>query len=241
MFATPSYLDHASCQYADIPLAFFILSTIALICLHSARSSSERGLLVLAGFMAGCAGWTKNEGLLFILATCIVLLVPALWNRSIMAKRFVPFLAGLVLPLAVIIFFKAAIAPPNDLIGSQRYLDVIGRISDVNRYVTILKTFGVNFWVFGRWSVSPLLPLFAFIGLRGIDRQMLRTYGWVSGIAVLAIVLVGYYLVYLNTPFELYTHLYSSLDRLMLHLWPSCLLLLGLCTKTRTTAEIQIS
>jgi hypothetical protein len=165
LLATPSYLEHASNQYADIPLAFFILSTVALICLHSEQERADGRLLVLAGFMAGCAGWTKNEGLLFIVAVCTVLLLPSLTDRSVISRRFVPFFAGLLLPLAVIIFFKATIAPQNDIIGAQSYERAILRTSDINLHSTILKNFGTNFWVFGRWSLSPMLRLFAFIGL----------------------------------------------------------------------------
>src|SRR5262249_1932594 len=68
----PAYLDHATSQYADVPLSFFILSTIALICLY--EEQSDKRMLMLAGFTAGCAGWTKNEGLLFIAATYIAFL-----------------------------------------------------------------------------------------------------------------------------------------------------------------------
>jgi len=55
--------------------------------------------------------------------------------------------------------------------------------------------------------------------------------GWLAGCLILAIVLAGYFVVYINSPFELRSHLVTSLDRLMIHLWPSFLLLLGLCTR----------
>ena len=64
------------------------LSSLALLCLYSERAPGESGLLVLAGFMAGCAGWTKNEGLLFISALlCIGFAFANNRERSIIQNR----------------------------------------------------------------------------------------------------------------------------------------------------------
>jgi hypothetical protein len=53
-------------QIADVPLAFFMLATVGLLCLHDRTSTAGKGGLILAGMMAGFAAWTKNEGLLFL-------------------------------------------------------------------------------------------------------------------------------------------------------------------------------
>src|SRR4029079_15212073 len=76
VLSTPDVQHHATTQFADVPLSFFVVATIALICLYSEDLPGGRGLLVLAGFTAGCAGWTKNEGLLFIVAARVALLAP---------------------------------------------------------------------------------------------------------------------------------------------------------------------
>ena len=68
------------------------------------------------------------------------------------------------------------------------------------RHIAILKYGLAMLWSFGAWNVNPIIPLFAFVGLRGIDRNMLRSWGWLTGAAILSTMVAGYYLVYLVTP-----------------------------------------
>lgn len=225
LLGTPFYLWHAGSQYADGPLSFFILSTIALLCLYT-EHNSDRRLLVLAGFTAGCAGWTKNEGALFIVACCVALLLPVGRAQSKVVERFVAFSAGLVFPLATIILFKVTIFGRNDLIHFQS--DTIAKILDLGRHRMIVASYVTKFVSFGEWTVSPFLPLLLLIGVRGINRQVMRSFGWVTGTIVVGLLLMGYYFVYLVTPIDLQVHLNTSLDRLFLQVWPSMILLAGL-------------
>jgi len=119
----------------------------------------------------------------------------------------------------------------NDLIENQTYGGAIEKITNLERYVVTLEYFVKTFWTFGAWSLTPFIVLFAYVALKGIDRNVFRNSGWLAGCLILAIVLAGYFVVYINSPFELRSHLVTSLDRLMIHLWPSFLLLLGLCTR----------
>jgi 4-amino-4-deoxy-L-arabinose transferase-like glycosyltransferase len=231
LLGTPLYLDYSTSQYADIPLSLFILTTIVLIFLHWEREPNDPRLLVLAGFTAGCAGWTKNDGLLFILAASSALLMAALWKKFRFWRRFASFLVGLLIPLLVITVFKLTVAPPNDLIENQDH-KTMQRVLELDRHITILKNVGGTSWTFGGWSLQPMIPLFAFVVLRGADRRMLRRPGWLTGLVILSVTAIGYYFVYLITPLPLQYHLDSSLARLMLQLWPSFLLLLGLIARS---------
>jgi len=228
LLGTPNYLEHGTSQYADVPLSVFILCTIALICFYFQHEGGRRGLLVLAGFTAGCAGWTKNEGLLFIAATCGVLLLPSLRKPAATFRRFAPFSAGLLIPLAAIVFFKLTVAPPNYMLQGRQSQELIRQMLDSGRHIAILRSFVSTAWTFGLWTVQPLIPLLAFIGLRKIDRETLQSFGWLTGIGIILLVLAGYYVVFLATPIPLQYHLESTLDRLLLHLWPSFLLLISL-------------
>ena len=71
--ATPFFAQQGAAQYEDVPLSFFILATIVL--LHfgfqhpsESRPRHSRGPWALAGLSASFAAWTKNEGLLFLIA-----------------------------------------------------------------------------------------------------------------------------------------------------------------------------
>jgi hypothetical protein len=229
LLGTPYYLELGSDQFADVPLSFFILTTIALIVIHLERSPANSGLLTLAGFTAGCAAWTKNEGLLFLLVTCVAVL-GALLFRGNPILPFGSFMLGALVPVTVIVFFKLAIAPRNDLIAASNYETLMG-IVNPDRHLSILRYAGRLLWSFGEWRVSPIVPLFVFVVLRGSDRRVLASSGWVTALSILATMVAGYYSVYSITPHDLQYHLDSSLDRLMTQLWPSFLLVLGLAAR----------
>jgi hypothetical protein len=234
LLGTPFYLDYATSQSADVPLSLYILVTIALILFQANESPENRGPLVLAGFAAGCAGWTKNEGLLFIAAALLALLTPAFWKTRDTLRRLSAFLAGIALPLAMIFWFKFAVAPPNDIFGSRHYAEVIQKVTSPQRYMTVLYQLSDNFWSFGDWMVNPILLVFGYVALRRIDRRMLLNTGWLQGVFICATVLIGYCAVYLITPMDLQWHIDTSLPRLYLHLWPTFLLLAGLIAAENT-------
>lgn len=82
--------------------------------------------------------------------------------------------------------------------------------------------------MFGEWSVSQIVGL---IALKGIDHKILDNRGWLIIVAILVGVLAGYYIVYLATPVPLELNIPPTLNRLMLHLWRSVLLVVGRSVK----------
>jgi hypothetical protein len=228
LLGTPFYLDYATSQSADVPMSLYVLVTIALICFQANEAPEHLGPLVLAGFAAGCAGWTKNEGLLFIAATLLALLTPVFWKTRDSLRRMLAFLAGMALPLAIILWFKFAVAPPDNIFGSRQYAEVIQKVTSPQRYLTVLFHVSDHFWSFGDWLVNPMLLLIGYVVLQRLDRRMLLNRGWLQGVFICATVLLGYGAVYVLTPMDLQWHLDSSLSRLYLHLWPTFLLLAGL-------------
>src|SRR5207245_1416078 len=65
--STPLFLEKGASQYADIPFGYFALASVVLLCLHE-QTGGRPGLAVLAGAATGFAAWTKNEGILLLLA-----------------------------------------------------------------------------------------------------------------------------------------------------------------------------
>lgn len=215
--STPVFVRTASYQIADVPVMFFFLA--ALIFLYLALARQERGLMILAGLMAGLAGWTKNEGLLFILA-CVIGLALTQYTDL---KRLLPFYAsGLALPLAVILFFKN-MAPPSDLaaagIGS-----LLASLTDFSRYEQIFGALGPAIFSFGYWTITSLpLVLAVYMLIAGFapapgTRRNLFTVG-----VIIVLQLLGYCIVFLLTPYDLEWHLSTSLWRLLLQIFPAVL------------------
>jgi hypothetical protein len=79
-----------------------------------------------------------------------------------------------------------------------------------------------------------------FILYRGIDRRAVQNPGYLTGLMTLGIMVAGYYMAYVVTPQDLAWHLDSSINRLLLHLWPSALLLTGLALKHEERGQEMI-
>jgi hypothetical protein len=174
---------------------------------------------------ASFAAWTKNEGLLFLAALLIAHGLMALKSRSSTGVRdFVLLLVGALPPLFVVLWFKLRLAPPGDLFTSGALLT--HRLLDPHRYWVIVNWYGKEFLRFGNWGFLPetlLLVVLYFLANKTKDRR--NPSCLLTGIITLSLTLIGYFAIYLITPYDLYWHLRFSLNRLFLQLWPSAVLL----------------
>jgi hypothetical protein len=233
LLATPAFVEQGTSQYADVPLSFFYLSTIALLSLYD---ESERfapkgsaGLLVLAGLSAGFAAWTKNEGLLFV---CALLLANIFWllikseskpSGSVLAQN-VWLWAGCLPLFLLVICYKHWIAGPGDLFSSNT--SMLARLVQPARYWAVVKWFAKDFLRFGDWLALPgtlVLVLFYLLLSKRDARRWKLGYG--TSTTTLVLTLAGYFFVYLITPYDIYWHLRFSSERLFLQLWPSTIFL----------------
>lgn len=233
LLGTPFYLEYGVSQSADVPLSLYVLSAIGLLCLQSMRAPDSLGLAALSGFLAGCAGWTKNEGLLFIAVMSAFLLLRAVVRRKQGLRNLLAFAAGALAPLVLIGWFKLSVAPQNDIFGNRHSSEVVQKLLDPARHSVIRAAFWTTFCNFGEWLIHPAIVLLALIAVRGVDPKMLRSSGWIGGACALGAVLLGYYTIYVITPMNLDWHLMSSLPRLFLQLWPASLLLASLAARTQ--------
>ena len=231
LLGTVRMLRWGALQYADVPLAFFFLATVWLIGCHDEQRLARGGRaaggpLVLAGLMMGLAAWTKNEGLVF--AATVLVVHPILrglqlgWKQSLRDGLFM--LAGASPLLLVLLLFKAQVGATNDLVGSLGLAETTGRLLDPARHLAIGRAF-----VAGGFQVAhvftAIVPLcFLLLGSRrqtSADRHHHR-----FAAVVLGLMLAAYYLAYLTTPYELSWHLSTSVDRLLVQLWPTAVLMI---------------
>jgi hypothetical protein len=228
LLGTPNYVDASASQYADVPVGFFFLASLALIALYFERGSDPPSLRMLsaAGFFAGCAGWTKNEGVLFIIAAAVALSLPVLRERRETLRRLASFGAGLAVPLTLIITFKLTNHVRNYVVAYEP--GKLQKALMLDRHIMILKYLARFAFSFGHWSWSPYIPVIAFILLIGVHRPVFRSYAWRTIVSIVILVSLGYYFVYVTTPLDLQWHIESSMDRLLMQLWPSLLLIAGL-------------
>jgi len=232
LLGTPFFIRHGTAQYADVPLSFFVLASIVLLCLHDRVSPQRGGLLVLMGVTAGCAAWSKNEGLLFLVS--LILAAAAVLSRRRVRTAYVrhqlAFTVGLLVVLPVALYAKLRLAPADPMLHWQ--VSTLQKLVDWQRYGQILKAFGREILEFGNWPVQ-LTPLLVFYSLLlGIDVEQLKKSSSIIAMGSVGLTLGGYFCVYLITPYDVAWHLHSSLQRLLLQLWPSAVFLFFLLVKT---------
>lgn len=201
LIATITAAPFAAQQYADLPLAFFVMAAF------SAYRWQRSDMLI--GLLFGLAFLTKNEGIL--LTGCALVVIT-------LERRRIPFgiLAGLSIPALALILFRMFVATaPNDLMSSD---GIFERLFDLDRYAIIFRYAWDHLF---QWRLSALIVILIVAGAyrRRVDRTLM-------GFVMLAV--IGYTLIYALTPHDLDWHLSTSFDRLVLHLFPVFTLALGL-------------
>jgi energy-converting hydrogenase Eha subunit C len=225
LLGTPWVVFIGSKQFADLPLAANILSAIVCLTFALVRRNESKPWLFLAGLFCGFAGWTKNEGLLFVICFVVTTLIAfLLQRRSLSIIKSISFLAiGLFLPLSVIVLFKLNLAPSNDLFNANdlsatvSFLLTPARYSEVFREITNYPE-PIGGWLF---PVLPILLLYAFITFnKNIDNELLPKF--IVGLIIL-FQWIGYFLIYVITPHDIRVHVIQSYDRLLMHIYPAFL------------------
>jgi hypothetical protein len=149
------------------------------------------------------------------------------WARY--SRELSAFAAGLLPILALLIYFKSSTAAYNDIFSQPDTL--LHRLSELSRYRTIFKALLAESFNFGGWFVSIVPCLALYILLVGTRGPVRKTENAICYLA-LALTAAGYLTIYLIAPFSLDWLLASSLNRLLIQLWPSILFLAFLRART---------
>jgi hypothetical protein len=109
---------------------------------------------------------------------------------------------------------------------------MLDRLLTPARYGLIARETLVHIWSFGPLLISPFVILGAYLLLTGVrpdvrDRMTLR-----SGALALIFTAAGYCMIYAVRSLDLSWLLDSSLDRLLVQLWPAIVFLVFLAAKT---------
>jgi len=224
LLGSVSFFQMGAFQYADVPLSFSILATLALLCLQDRHPDDPR-FTVLAGLTAGFAAWTKNEGLLFIAVLVVARAVALLrfGNRASILPQFLRLGAGLVAPLAVVAFFKARFAPPNDLLGTQPR-QIVAHLADLGRWMTTVQGFLVALFRIGSFLIPVLLVLALYWYLLRFKVEEQDRISLATALLAIGLMLAGDFAVYVLFPGDVAWQVTTSIERLLLQVWPAGLL-----------------
>lgn len=220
LWGTPVVVNEGSREMADLPLAYFILATGILIYLYMLYK--KPGLITLVGLTAGLAAWTKNEGSVIVIATGLALLIAFFREKPVRLLGW--YALGLALPLSIVLYFKFFIAPPSDVLSNGPARS-IAQVLDISRHGEILNFYWGEFIHFGSWGIPgfsigifPILIIYFLLFNSGVIRQHPGVY--IAGITMLIVQVLGYYAIYLITPYDLTWHLYYSIERIALQIFP---------------------
>ncbi|MGO9966519.1 MAG: hypothetical protein ACLPY2_04545 [Bryobacteraceae bacterium] len=200
--STPSLLHEVPSQYADVPLACYFAGALVLALLRRP---------VLAGIFAGFAAWTKDEGLLFL---AVFLAATAVFRR----RDALAAIAGALPAAAIATFFKVALSRGNGYLLSMSVPGAAHRFAIMGRYETVIAAFGRGLLDMAQGWYHPILSLIVLAAALRFARERRREVAF-SG-AIGATLLLGYFGVYILTPLDLTWQLQTSLDRLLVQVWP---------------------
>ena len=147
------------------------------------------------------------------------------------------FAAGLAPVLIVVLYFKLALAPPNDLMSNHGWHETVSRLLAPVRYVEVTRGFKNALVDLGEGTlINPLLVLLFYLVCVGIEPDERDGPGLNTGLVTLGLMVIGFGLIYLTTPKPLEGHLSSSAGRLLLQIWPSTVFLafLAACPPERS-------
>jgi hypothetical protein len=199
----PCFPIFASNEQSDVPLGVYI----ALACLL--LSATSQGELWLAGLAAGLGMWTKNEGSLYAAA-----LIGAFFLRRRDPRGALAFALGALPFAALLIWFKVALAPPNDLWAFSTSVSVLRNAVDLRRWAELILLIlrrVVYFQDFGLW-LAAAVPAAIFFARRGpLSPPALA----------LLLACAAFAAIYVLQPHELSWIFRTSADRLVVQMWPA--------------------
>jgi 4-amino-4-deoxy-L-arabinose transferase-like glycosyltransferase len=222
VLAPTTFVHQVAAQTADLPLAFFAVVTLVQLrdYLQAARTSTPATrALVVAGLFAGLGAWTKNEGLVLVAGTSLVLAWAVIRLRRIADVAW--WGAGLSVPLLAVLWYKLVVAPvaPEYMPATETAGSITQRLLDPGRIQSIVS---VAFDFFVRWGgpfAAGVLPIALVAAVAAAVPQRGGAFRYV--LAVLAIMVTSYAALWLSAPFDASWLVITTFDRLMVQLWPT--------------------
>jgi hypothetical protein len=228
MLGATTFLTQVPSQCADVPLACFIVATLAVTFGDVFRTPNRESRVAnpesrvpfaIAGATCAMAAWTKNEGVVFVLLMLLIAVVVARRRRD--GRLLLWSIAGAAPVFIAVAWFKLAMAPASGLVEGQSLTVLLTRLVDPARHATVLGLMAQHAM---RWSAPIAMAILPIVSLIAVWLAV-RAGGAVRVMtSVLGLMLASYYLVYVTTPFDIAWHVTTSVDRLLVQLWPGLVL-----------------
>jgi len=217
LLSSDGFASQIAYQYADIPVSFYILATVALLALAD-DGGWPRGTLLLAGLCCGLAAWTKNEGLPFL----ILALAVTAWKGGIRVGAWMA--CGAAPAILLLSAFKLLLVHDSEAVLPRSAGEALKHMADPSRWLEIAGSFARSVWHMGfPWAHPLVLAAILAVAFGLAPRARLLRQMWLA-IPVLGL-LAADFLIYLVTTADLSWHLSTSNTRVLVQVWPALLLL----------------
>lgn len=208
--STPLILGQAgrySVGYADLPLAYFIFSSVVIIYLIL-RDLTRTKIFLLGTVLTFCA-LTKSEGVGIVFIESIIIFI-IVW-RSAKLRYLIYMLIGLVPFVLWKVYSDISDFPVHYLYS--------GKIM-ISRTTRILQGFTYEFLRAKNWNFLWITTALSFFLIsRGKFINIVIT--------IFAFQVLVYFSIYLITPIDFVGHMDASIDRFLLHVSPLALLIIS--------------
>ncbi|MBN1527204.1 MAG: glycosyltransferase family 39 protein [Candidatus Omnitrophica bacterium] len=224
----PQLTAYATNGYLDLPLAFYYFTSA--VCLF--RWLEDRGqtqLLLVSAVMAGLAGWTKNEGMMFCVVNIAVLAVYSLQVKGyrLQGMKQAAIYTGItVVILAPWLFIKKAAGIENSEIILAN-LNPANLFRQLWKIKPILYEFQKQFFGPKKWNIFWPLALFILAAGYKVAFKGVRKYIALS----LALTICGYVTFYMISKVDVHFFLSTTWSRFLLHFLPVVVYWIALVAK----------
>ncbi|MCL4793870.1 MAG: glycosyltransferase family 39 protein [Bryobacteraceae bacterium] len=213
--ASEGWVSQTAVQHADVPLSLLVLAATALLAAALESGWTPR-LALLAGLAGGFAAWTKNEGLVALLA----LLVVALWRGG---PRMALWTAAGALPGAgATALLKLFLVRGGASLYPQTPAEAWTMLTDGARWSEVLRGYATAAVELGFAATHPLLLLaaVAFV-LRPAEPARWRA-ALIAALPALALLGAGFGALLVTTANQQW-HVGTAVNRLVAQVWPALL------------------
>ncbi len=205
---TFTFIREGASQYADVPLAFYILCVFSILLIVTSRKNIDYKLYVLIGILLGFATWTKNEGIIFVLTFFLVLGFKEVLNKLFAWKVWGSILIGFI-PLEVVLLLFKSITIGNGMVNSLSLQGIMSKLLNYERYKIVIKNTITFLLQFGQKDFSVFIILIILLIITGIKFSRNKT-GIVIGFGVLITTFILYLFIYVFIPNDIDWHMRTS-------------------------------
>ncbi|PIR12909.1 hypothetical protein COV49_03845 [Candidatus Falkowbacteria bacterium CG11_big_fil_rev_8_21_14_0_20_39_10] len=212
----PLFFYHGFNAYADLSLSCYVL--LAFVLLLASLKNADNKLLILAGIFFGVAFFVKIEGIIYMIAAILSLLLFYFQiKRQNFFKDFSKFFISIIVPFLPWIFFLV-----------KYDLNISNVESTFGFHPEIFKNLFFSLFISSNWNIWWYIVVIVFLlNIKRVYKEKELLFGW----SFLFLSFGGFLVLYLFTTEYQFVLDHTALSRNILTLMPLSVLAVGMTFK----------